>query len=159
MIRTALLILTAASLAGCSATKPLNPSVTVADFAKIQASTASELEEILGSPTRTMRHKSLDCKIWQYEATSERPYFGKDKDTICSYHPTMVRTMNFCVASGGKIIKKELIGSFYVASRCPASLLHEVRQLSEEELASPRIPVGASESKADVDAYYKNLKK
>jgi hypothetical protein len=159
MMRRVLIICAVAALSACSSTKPLNPSVTTEDFSKIQVSTAAQLKEVLGSPTRTLRHKTIACRIWQYELKSERPFFGKVKDTVCSYHPTTLRTMNFCIASGGTIIQKELIGTFYVDSRCPTSLLYEVRQMSAEELASPRIPTAGNESKADVDAYYKNLKK
>jgi hypothetical protein len=160
MIRNLLLIAASAALAGCASTgtTPLNPAITTADMDKISVETADDLKIRFGKPTRRSDAKFEVCKIWHYETKAARPFLGKLEKKDC-YKPTTIRSMNFWVNSDGKVIKKELVGSYYVSNNCFINYNVEIRQMSAEELASPRIPLATGETRAEVEAYYKDLKK
>ena len=100
--------------------------------------------------------------IWELEES--RPGFYKEGSPCDEqeYKPTTKREIQVQVDRQGNVVKKSMQGMSYVRFNqlgVNVNVIAEVRSMTKDELASPRIPIASGEIREKVNAYYMTKRK
>lgn len=118
-----------------------------------------ELVALYGQPTRLMndpvRHPEQKGYVWEYVET--RPSLHSNPAERDGLTPTIKKEIHVWRRPDGRLTDAEVVGTTYVQKKLGwlPLMIDDLRPLTDDEVASTRIPAAPGEHPDEVDAWYR----
>lgn len=153
-------------LVGCASTNVQVPASAWTTSGMNQylhnAKTLKDVRALLGEETLARKDKATSQRVSIWELEESRPGFYKEGSPCDEqeYKPTTKREIQVQVDRQGNVVKKSMQGMSYVRfNQLGVNVIAEVRSMTKDELAFPRIPIASGEIREKVNAYYMTKRK